>query len=87
MAKLESRERLKVRSRLRLQLVRSPDALHRTHGNSDGLGHRAAGPMGRRLVRRYRAGQRHYLRRGVRRERRFAGPAGLDRGVRARSLA
>src|SRR5436305_8767806 len=48
---------------VRLQLVRPPDVLHGTHRNSDRLGHRPAGPVGR-LVRRRRAGQRHYLRRG-----------------------
>jgi hypothetical protein len=61
---------------VRLQFVRPPDALHRTHGNADRLGHRAAGPMGR-LVRRLAARQRHHLRCGFRRDRRFAGFAGL----------
>ena len=75
LAKLGSRDRLKVRSRCGC-LVRPPDALHRTHGNSDGLCHRAAGPVGR-LVRWLGACQRHHPRRDDRRERRFAGLAGL----------
>jgi hypothetical protein len=60
---------------VRLQFVRPPDALHRTQRDTDGFGHRPAGPVGR-LVRRLRAGQRHNPRRGFRRQRRLAGLAG-----------
>ena len=61
---------------VRLQFVRPPDALHRTHRDADGLGHRPAGPVGR-LVRRLGARQCHHPRRGFRRDRRLAGLAGL----------
>ena len=46
---------------MRLQLVRTPDALHRTQRDTDGFGHRPAGPVGC-LVPRLSAGQGHHLR-------------------------
>jgi len=61
---------------VRLQLVRPPDALHRTYRDADRFGHRPAGPMGR-LVRRFGARQGHHPRRRFRRDRRLAGLAGL----------
>jgi hypothetical protein len=45
---------------MRLQAVRRPDPLHRAQADSRGLGHRAAGPVGR-LARRLGAGQRDHL--------------------------
>jgi len=43
---------LKAAQPVRLQLVRPPDALHRTQRDADGLGHRPAGPLGRLMQRR-----------------------------------
>ena len=75
-AKLGSRECMKVRMRLRLQLIDLPDALHRAQRDADRLRHGSAGPMGR-LVRRSGAGERDHPCCGLRCNRRFAGLAGL----------
>jgi hypothetical protein len=75
-AKAGSRDRLEGAQAIRLQVVRPSDALHRAQREPHGLGHRPAGPMDR-LMRRFGAGQRHHPGRRIRRDRRFAGLAGL----------
>ena len=61
---------------VRLQPVRGPDPLHGAQGESDRLGHRPAGPVGR-FARRLGAGQRHHPAHAGLRDRRLARLAGL----------
>ena len=60
---------------VRLQVMRGPDALHRTQGDARVPGHRPAGPL-RRFAGWLGAGQRHHAADQIGAQRRLAGLAG-----------